>query len=97
MTADSRPDTLALVLAVCAVCLDRAPGTLGPQDGFLALGGTSIQAFMANTALEERLAGRLPPDGIPITAIIQEPTLAAFAARIDRVLETASGDEEGVL
>lgn len=97
MTATPTPETLDIVLSVCALCLERPQGDIKPEDGFLALGGTSIQAFMVNTALEQKLAERLPPDGLPVTAIIQQPTLSAFAACIDDLLWQAPAEEEGVL
>ncbi len=100
--ASDFPDVLELVLTTCAECLQQPRDSLHPEDSFLGLGGSSVHAFMINSALEQKLAEVLPPEGLPITAIVQRACLRDFADEIAQLIRDgtpASHDdvEEGVL
>jgi amino acid adenylation domain-containing protein len=69
-------ETERALSAIWQQILNRA--AIGRDDDFFALGGHSLLAV----ALLERVKGALGAD-LPVTTILEHPTLAAFAARID--------------
>ena len=99
--ASDFPDVLEVVLDTCAECLEQPRAALRPEDSFLGLGGTSVHAFMINSALEQKLADVLPPEGLPITAIVQRACLRDFADEIAQLIRDSAPAshhvEEGVL
>jgi len=84
--------TIAIIRQIWAEILKISEDEIGEHDNFFALGGSSVQAFMVNAQIEEVFAARLPADGIPISAIVDEPDMASFSARLEHVM-ASSGEE----
>jgi hypothetical protein len=78
-----RTDTERRVAAIWAAALERQ--SVGIHDDFFALGGHSLLA----TRLISRMRDLLGRD-VPLLMIFAHPTIAAFAAALDR--EAAAGD-----
>jgi FkbH-like protein len=58
---------------------------IGTRDDYFALGGTSLDAVMICVAIEGQFGRHLP-----LTALLEHPTIEALAARLERDEETQS-------
>lgn len=57
----SRPELEGLIREVWARVLDRPPATIGPDDRFLSIGGSSLKAMEVLAGLEDALGTALNP------------------------------------
>src|SRR5205807_2231767 len=63
---------------IWAEALDLPEVAMGVRDDYFALGGTSLLAVAICARVERELGQRLP-----LTALLEHPTIEALAARID--------------
>lgn len=87
--AAPRQGTEAALAELWAQVLKREP--IGSRDDFFALGGNSLQAVRIVARARRRFGVELQPGDL-----LREPTVAAFAARIDELLGEAAPNDEAV-
>ena len=63
---------------------------VGPDDNFFALGGNSLLAARVMSDLRRRMGVR-----VPMSTLLEAPTVAAFAARLDKAAEAEGRRAEG--
>ncbi|CAM5620089.1 Peptide synthetase OS=Streptomyces viridochromogenes OX=1938 GN=ACM01_26125 PE=3 SV=1 [Streptomyces viridochromogenes] len=73
----SRREAEETVRRIWARVLDLTPGHIGPQDGFFALGGSSVKAMEVLAALEEAFRVPLEP-----RVVRDHDTVAALAGHV---------------
>ncbi len=64
---------------------------VGVDDNFFRLGGDSLAAIQLSTRLRDRLGIDLP-----VNDVFDEPTIAALAAKVERLRENAAGELEEI-
>ena len=64
---------------------------IGVDDNFFQLGGDSLAAIQISTRLRDRLGVDLP-----VNELFDEPTLAALAAKVERMRESAAWELEEI-
>ena len=88
MTQTATPQTMTALARIWAEVLGVK--TVGPDDNFFALGGHSLMAVKLISAVQERMG---TGDELKLTDLLEYPTLAAFAGRLQALGESEESGE----